>query len=80
MFNSFSYMSNISQLSVGPHDAFYMRMTCEKSRLAQKLDVVSGIFMHLTCWGRRAASSCVFDLIGLLSFIEYNLFISIHVL
>jgi len=49
-------------LSVGPHEAFYTRVTCEKCRLAQKLDVVSGIVLCLTCWARSAASSCVFDL------------------
>jgi len=48
------------RVSVGPHGAFYMRVTCEKSHLAQKLDVVTGIFLGLTCWARSAASSCVF--------------------
>jgi len=67
-------------VSVGPHDAFYTHVTCEKSCLAQKLNVMSGIFMRLACWASSAANSCVFDLIGLLSFSEHISFISIHVL
>jgi len=66
------HFDKTQQLGVGPHEAFYTRVTCEKTRLAQKKDVVCRIFMHLTCRARSAASSCVFDLIGLLSFSEHT--------
>jgi len=39
-------------IRVGPHEAFYTHVTSvlhEKTQLAQKWDVVCGIFMPLTC-------------------------------
>jgi len=36
-------------VSIRPHEAFYTRVMCEKSRLAQKSDAVSGIFIRLIC-------------------------------